>query len=872
MSAAESAASPPSKRDLASWWKTFKKNTKKEEERVNVVNAPAGIFGVPLHESIIYANVAISLMNEAKESFIYGYVPIVVAKCGVFLKEKATDVEGIFRLSGSAKRIKELQAVFDSPDRYGKGLDWTGYTVHDAANILRRYLNQLPQPIVPLDFYDRFRDPLRSHQAQAVGDMEAQAQDIGDFDGEQAIRTYQRLITELPPLNRQLLLYILDLLSVFASKSDLNRMTSANLAAIFQPGLISHPSHDMSPQEYRLSQDVLIFLIENQDNFLIGMTGTAVDEKTVREVQSGASPRQPSTPTGTKTTPGALGRSASGASAGADSLRKFGGIRRNVSVSSKHSKTSSNVPSPMPASPGAQYASTPTSNGVHRSNTVPSNKSPALSTSRFNREPLTPNSSGFSPGGTLLAKGRSSSPGSKLVPAAYDERTASTSSSITPTAERPTTLLAVGEVDERGRGREVLLANDKAGPHGPATGQGNLASLPALVPVQGNQSSTGTPSRERKASIIFTKSPGSDGERKDARQPNKLRKKRVPGSANPSAHSSTNSLQGSPDSPANQAFYTPMPTPGAGSLAQSDPMASLSPIPSSTKATPFSEMPPPGGDGASDQHYLQTQDPFHQFSGATLKPRQSSPTSLHSRSSLTDHSELEHIDDQGIRSEQQEKKSRWRLSSSGKKIGQLSTASGGASSSQLGSNAIAERSASSVGSFNRPRKSFTNDSHQFGTESSSTGLPSTSTLQHPSNESGPVKDRDMAPPRERAPSQENAEKKGPIGWLKAKVAQAKEDRKEREAEREKERAKSPSRNGSGNKPNLPAASALESMPVRGKSMDVRREEVAAAAAGVPIAGASLPGAPVVGAPLPAAPLSAAGMANGAISPTDKTPT
>lgn len=52
------------------------------------MNAPAGIFGVPLAESIRYANVAISLTNEQGESFIYGYVPIVVAKCGVFLKEK----------------------------------------------------------------------------------------------------------------------------------------------------------------------------------------------------------------------------------------------------------------------------------------------------------------------------------------------------------------------------------------------------------------------------------------------------------------------------------------------------------------------------------------------------------------------------------------------------------------------------------------------------------------------------------------------------------------------------------------------------------------------------------------------------------------
>lgn len=36
----------------------------------------------------MYANVAISLIDENNRSYIYGYVPIVVAKCGVFLKEK----------------------------------------------------------------------------------------------------------------------------------------------------------------------------------------------------------------------------------------------------------------------------------------------------------------------------------------------------------------------------------------------------------------------------------------------------------------------------------------------------------------------------------------------------------------------------------------------------------------------------------------------------------------------------------------------------------------------------------------------------------------------------------------------------------------
>ncbi|EON98075.1 putative rho-gtpase-activating protein [Phaeoacremonium minimum UCRPA7] len=265
----------------------YKRRTRRQNKKTKrrpAETKPPGIFGVPLRQSITYANVAISLVDDNGKSYIYGYVPIVVAKCGVFLKEKATGVEGIFRLSGSEKRIKELKQIFDSPDRYGKGLSWEGYTVHDAANVLRRYLNDLPEPVVPLDLYEKFRDPLRGATKQGAADAEG-PQFIDNFDLDGAIARYQQLITELPPLNRQLLLYILDLLAVFAAKADENRMNSQNLAAIFQPGMLSHPAHAMAPEEYRLNQCVIIFLIENQDHFLIGMQGTAADEKTVQEVQ-----------------------------------------------------------------------------------------------------------------------------------------------------------------------------------------------------------------------------------------------------------------------------------------------------------------------------------------------------------------------------------------------------------------------------------------------------------------------------------------------------------------------------------------------------------------------------------------------------------
>lgn len=206
-------------------------------------------------------------------------------------------MEGIFRLAGSTKRIKELRAQFDAPPRWGEGLDWSGYTVHDAANTLRQYFNQLPEPIVPLQCYDAFRAPLKGHQAEAVGLIPGQAPSIGGFNPDATVQIYQALIQELPSLNRQLLLYILDLLAVFAAKSDVNMMTTSNLAAIFQPGILSHPQHDLSPADYRLSQDVLIFLIDNQDHFLIGMGGTAVDEGTLKHVESGLSTPQTKSPT-----------------------------------------------------------------------------------------------------------------------------------------------------------------------------------------------------------------------------------------------------------------------------------------------------------------------------------------------------------------------------------------------------------------------------------------------------------------------------------------------------------------------------------------------------------------------------------------------
>lgn len=337
--------SPPSRSSLSSWWKQFKQRQPEDEQQqqqgdqayqrpklqhmshsssaIGMANngeesnnnnnttgnsnnknltteggkvipkeyADSPIFGVALNRSIKYANVSISLSDPSGEQFVYGYIPIVVAKCGVYLKKNATTIEGIFRLSGSARRIKELQSIFNSPPRFGKGLDWSGFNVHDAANVLRRYLNNLPEPIIPLYFYQQFREPLKEFSSivnledvnnsnGSTPAIKVPNEEDSDLikDTDCSVDRYQTLISQLPQLNRQLLMYILDLLSIFAAKADENRMPASNLAAIFQPSLLSHPDHDMSPDEYHLSRAAIEFLIQHSNKFLSHIESIAIQQ------------------------------------------------------------------------------------------------------------------------------------------------------------------------------------------------------------------------------------------------------------------------------------------------------------------------------------------------------------------------------------------------------------------------------------------------------------------------------------------------------------------------------------------------------------------------------------------------------------------
>lgn len=558
--------------------------------------------------------------------------------------------------------------------------------------MLRRYLNDLPEPVVPLDLYEQFRDPLRGATKQAVGDAEG-PQFVEDFDEKAAIDKYQKLITELPPLNRQLLLYILDLLAVFAAKSDENRMNSQNLAAIFQPGMLSHPNHAMAPEEYRLNQCVIIFLIENQDHFLIGMQGTAADEKTVKEVQSGT-PKLPLTPIQSGKT--GLDRSASNASAAAESVRKDGQLRRNRSVSSKHSKQDGTSTPNSPAT-----ATTPTTTGLGRSNTLPSKKSPALVGGKFKRQD----------GNAQPASGAVE----PMTPARIAEET---QAPALETSQSPS---------------EVPSAPVNAEPEPPAKTLENAPDAPS-APKE----------KERGLQGLFSRTPT---EGSDKRQPNKLRKKRIPGTMNISAHSSNVSLSHPHSNTASPSYEASNPMESVPPISETMEKAAKNPSTAPVDATKEAEQTAAAAPAVSTAAVVPQDDGPTEVTHSPTEQVNSGPESGAGPNDAVVASTEASTD--------KEKKKRWRLSRA--KKDDSSTSPSGLIPPQIGSNENADVSTTSfASSTNKGRKS----------------------LQVESNDA-------LASDELSEGSRSKEDSKGPIGWIKSKYREAKENV-------EQKRAKSPS--------------------------------------------------------------------------------
>ncbi|GLD46355.1 rho GTPase-activating protein 24-like isoform X1 [Lates japonicus] len=173
-----------------------------------------GVFGQRLEETVLY-----------ERRYGVRLVPLVVEQCVTFIRDRGLHEVGLFRQPGQASLVKELQEAFDAGERpsFDSSTD-----VHTVASLLKLYLRQLPEPLVPYSHYQDFLlcgQKLTSDRTQGLGEL-------------------RNLLHELPVANFNLLNFICQFLNEVQSYSGSNKMTDQNLATVFGPNILRAKAED----------------------------------------------------------------------------------------------------------------------------------------------------------------------------------------------------------------------------------------------------------------------------------------------------------------------------------------------------------------------------------------------------------------------------------------------------------------------------------------------------------------------------------------------------------------------------------------------------------------------------------------------------
>ncbi|XP_032890109.1 rho GTPase-activating protein 19 isoform X2 [Amblyraja radiata] len=139
---------------------------------------------------------------------------------------KHLHVEGLFRIPGNALRQQCLKEALNS----GVDIDLDAGEFHpnDVATLLKIFLGELPDTLLSHRHYNAHLKIAGLMVFDTKGKRTVP-------DKERQIEALQLLFLLLPPVSRNLLKLLLDLLYHTAKQQDKNKMTASNLALMFAP-------------------------------------------------------------------------------------------------------------------------------------------------------------------------------------------------------------------------------------------------------------------------------------------------------------------------------------------------------------------------------------------------------------------------------------------------------------------------------------------------------------------------------------------------------------------------------------------------------------------------------------------------------------
>uniref|UniRef100_A0A8C4H4D5 Rho GTPase activating protein 45b n=1 Tax=Dicentrarchus labrax TaxID=13489 RepID=A0A8C4H4D5_DICLA len=177
-------------------------------------------------------------------------IPFIITKCISEIERRALKMKGIYRVNGVKTRVEKLCQAFEN----GKELvELSQCSPHDISNVLKLYLRQLPEPIMPFRLYNSLmglaKESLQCDADTAAGE-EPESNSINPAVGKGPelvdlgpdtepevlvlVDKLKALLKDLPKANIATLRYIIRHLR----RSEDNKMSPSNLGIVFGPSLM----------------------------------------------------------------------------------------------------------------------------------------------------------------------------------------------------------------------------------------------------------------------------------------------------------------------------------------------------------------------------------------------------------------------------------------------------------------------------------------------------------------------------------------------------------------------------------------------------------------------------------------------------------
>ena len=198
-------------KDLFDWVETI--------ARLCIIGAGKQVFGVSLAKA----------MNRKLNRHS---IPTVVTQAVSFIDAYGLEQQGIFRISG----LNSLIAKFKSD--YDRGLSVTfdsSTDPHAVAGLLKMYLRELPEPLIPFKCYNDF--------------VQFEVSDVVN-----RVEDFAKLATRIPQENYRVLCLLVEFLGRVEALHETNLMSVSNLALVFGPNIL-RPAGSGDQVSMRLVQD-----------------------------------------------------------------------------------------------------------------------------------------------------------------------------------------------------------------------------------------------------------------------------------------------------------------------------------------------------------------------------------------------------------------------------------------------------------------------------------------------------------------------------------------------------------------------------------------------------------------------------------------